>query len=231
VTHWESALVAALIGAVAAVERKGAFQLMLARPLPLAFLTGWAVGDPMGGLLVGIPMELLFMGAVNLGAALPPQESLAASGVAAVAALASAEPAAPGSAALAILVLVPLAVAGRAGERLIEDANTLIASRVEARVAAGHPGAVWWNVAGVIVPFAGAFAVTFVVAAAAPLFGKAWNALPAAGRDGLDGAWYGLVAVGAASSLRSVRWHRAPLVGATAFAGVLVASLLVWRLS
>src|SRR4051812_2473903 len=72
------AAIAALIGGLAAVERKGAFQFMLSRPIVLGPLLGWALGDARGGLLLGVPLELLFLGGVNLGGNLPDNESLLA---------------------------------------------------------------------------------------------------------------------------------------------------------
>ena len=72
------AAIAALLGGLAAVERKGAFQLMLSRPLVLGAILGWALGDARGGLLLGVPLELLFLGGVNLGGSLPDNESLLA---------------------------------------------------------------------------------------------------------------------------------------------------------
>src|SRR5207244_1656246 len=71
-------VIAALIGGLSAIERKGAFQLMLSRPIVLAPLLGWALGDAQGGLVLGIPLELLFLGGVNLGGSLPDNESLLA---------------------------------------------------------------------------------------------------------------------------------------------------------
>ena len=73
-----TAAVAALIGGLAAVERKGALQLMLSRPIVLAPLLGWALGDPRGGLVLGVPLELIFLGGVNLGGSLPDNETLLA---------------------------------------------------------------------------------------------------------------------------------------------------------
>ena len=78
-------LVLALVAGLAAVERKGFLQAMLSRPIALAPLIGWALGDLEGGLLVAAPLELLWLGAVNLGAALPVHEAL---GTAAIAPLA-----------------------------------------------------------------------------------------------------------------------------------------------
>src|SRR5207237_9387307 len=78
------AAIAALLSGLAAVERKGAFQLMLSRPLVLAPVLGWLLGDAHGGLLLGVPLELLFLGGVNLGGNLPDNESLLAGALTAV---------------------------------------------------------------------------------------------------------------------------------------------------
>src|SRR5438552_2111358 len=44
------AAVAALVGGLSAIERKGALQLMLSRPIVLAPILGWALGDARGAL-------------------------------------------------------------------------------------------------------------------------------------------------------------------------------------
>src|SRR5216683_1984701 len=51
---------------------------MLSRPIVLAPLLGWALGDPRGGLVLGVPLELIFLGGVNLGGSLPDNETLRA---------------------------------------------------------------------------------------------------------------------------------------------------------
>src|SRR5438105_4838367 len=48
------AAVAALVGGLSAIERKGALQLMLSRPIVLAPILGWALGDARGGLVLGV---------------------------------------------------------------------------------------------------------------------------------------------------------------------------------
>src|SRR5256884_8808609 len=111
-----TAAIAALIGGLAAVERKGALQLMLSRPIVLAPLLGWALGDPRGGLVLGVPLELIFLGGVNLGGSLPDNETLLAaaltSAVVPAGIFAGTGVDAP-LAALGLALLYPLAVAGR----------------------------------------------------------------------------------------------------------------------
>src|SRR6266702_1669478 len=77
-----SYLALGLVAGLAAVERKGFLQAMLSRPIALAPLAGLAVGDAAGGLFVATPLELLWLGAVNLGAALPVHEALGTAAIA-----------------------------------------------------------------------------------------------------------------------------------------------------
>src|SRR4051812_34655394 len=150
------AAIAAVIGGLAAVERKGAFQLMLSRPLVLAPLLGWALGDVHGGLVLGVPLELLFLGGVNLGGSLPENESLLAAGLtslvvpAGMAAHAGVD--AP-LAALGLLLVFPLAVLGRRLDRASERHNQLLMDEALARVARGDPEAARVNLRGLWLPF------------------------------------------------------------------------------
>src|SRR5512134_2483351 len=105
---------------------------MLSRPITLAPLAGWALGDLEGGLLVAAPLELLWLGAVNLGAALPVHEGLGTASIAGGAVLAGRALGAgtsPEVAVLAVLLCAPLALLGRKAERLVELWNERLAAR------------------------------------------------------------------------------------------------------
>lgn len=144
------------VAGLAAVERKGFLQAMLSRPIVLGPVAGLACGDAATGLLVGAPLELLWLGAVNLGAAVPLHESLGAAAVAGGAALATrlGVPA-PAAAAVALAVALPLSVVGRRADVLVERANERLAGRAARCLAAGdEPGAVRCNVGGLFLPFA-----------------------------------------------------------------------------
>src|SRR5947209_10354790 len=108
-----SAVVAALIGGLAAVERKGALQLMLSRPIVLAPVLGWVLGDARGGLMLGVPLELLFLGGVNLGGSLPDNETLLAGALTSIvvpAGMTAHTGVDPALAALGLILLFPLAL-------------------------------------------------------------------------------------------------------------------------
>ena len=58
-------------------------KLQLSYTRVVAPIAGLALGDPAGGLSVAAPLELLWLGAVNMGAALPIHEALGAAAIAA----------------------------------------------------------------------------------------------------------------------------------------------------
>src|SRR4051812_20211621 len=134
------AALAGLIGGLAALERKAAFQLMLSRPIVLAPVLGWALGDAQGGLMLGIPLELLFLGGVNLGGSLPENESLLAGALTGMVVPAGLAPGlgvdAP-LAALGLLLLLPLAFFGRRLERASEEHNNRLLDQALERAARG----------------------------------------------------------------------------------------------
>src|SRR5438445_11897179 len=140
--------IAALLGGRAAVERKGAFQLMLSRPLVLGAILGWALGDARGGLLLGVPLELLFLGGVNLGGSLPDNESLLAGALISMvvpAGIAAGTGVDAPLAALGLALLLPLALFGRRLDRAAEERNTQLLEEALSRAARGDPSAARGN--------------------------------------------------------------------------------------
>jgi mannose/fructose/N-acetylgalactosamine-specific phosphotransferase system component IIC len=164
-------LVLALVAGLAAVERKGFLQAMLSRPITLAPLAGWALGDLQGGLLVAAPLELFWLGAVNLGAALPVHEALGTAAIVGGGVLAGrslGSGTTPEIAVLAVLLCAPLALLGRKADRLVEAWNERLAARAEAQLAHHRPAAaVRANLYGLLLPFAIAAVLAPAGAAAA----------------------------------------------------------------
>ena len=214
----------------AAVERKGFLQAMLSRPIALAPLAGWALGDVRGGVLVAPPLELFWLGAVNLGAALPVHESLGAAAIAGGAVLAGralGTGVTPEVAVLAVLICAPLAIVGRSADRLVEAWNERIAARARTQLATGHPrAAVRANLYGLIAPFAlSAVLAPAGAALAAAAIPAILRGVPAAGEP-LALGWVAFAAFAAASGARALRARRAPawFFGALVVAAVALAA-------
>jgi len=120
-----------LVGLVA-IEGLAAFQVMLSQPLVLGPLIGLFLGDVKSGLLIGAELQLIWMGIVGIGAAVPPDiivgtgvaTSLAIlSGAGTEVALALAVPVALGAQALDILIRTLNAGLIHRADRLVEQGN------------------------------------------------------------------------------------------------------------
>jgi PTS system mannose-specific IIC component len=222
------------VAGLAAVERKGFLQAMLSRPIALAPLAGWALGDVRGGVLVAPPLELFWLGAVNMGAALPVHESLGAAAIAGGAVLAGralGTGVTPEVAVLAVLICAPLAILGRRTDRLVEAWNERLAGHAEAQLATGHlRAAVRSNLYGLLAPFA----LSAVLAPAGAAVAAAIIPALLRGRPEVGGplalGWVVFGAFAAGSGARALRARRAPawFLGAllvTAAAGLAAGSL------
>jgi PTS system mannose-specific IIC component len=219
--------IAAVVAGAAAVERKGALQLMLSRPLVVAPLLGAILGDARGGLLLGIPLELLFLGGVNLGGNLPDNETLLAAALTAMVvpagvAIGGVDPA---LAALGVALLFPLALFGRRLERASEERNLRIAAEVLRRVEAGDTSALALNLRGLVLPFAATTGICAAAGLASPLL--AWVRLRSSPQleVALIGAWHALSAVAAGCAIRAIRDPRAPIFATLSAAVMAVAAL------
>jgi PTS system mannose-specific IIC component len=224
-------LVVAVVAGLAAVERKGFLQAMLARPVALAPITGLVLGDLPGGLLLGPPLELLWLGAVNMGASLPPNEALGTVAIAAGAVLAgqaTGTGVTPAIAALAIALVGVLATVGRTTDRAIEEWNVRLASRAEALLERGSPrAAMRANLYGLLLPFAvSALLAPAAAALAAWVIPGVLRQIPAADAP-LAYGWAALTGIAAAAGVRAFRSQR----GIGLFAGAAALTLAVGRLA
>jgi mannose/fructose/N-acetylgalactosamine-specific phosphotransferase system component IIC len=214
-----SYLALGLVAGFASVERKGFLQAMLSRPIALATVTGLALGDVAGGLYVAAPLELLWLGAVNLGAALPVHEALGTAAIAGATVLTAralrlagyAGPALlPAVAALCVIVCAPLALLGRRADRYAEQWNERLYARAERDLAAGDAGAAARvNLVGLAMPFAVGFVLAPLGAAVASALvllavESAPGALPA-----LALGWVAFAAFACASGAKAMRAARA----------------------
>lgn len=227
-------LVLGLVAGLAAIERKGFLQAMLSRPIALAPIAGWALGDVGGGLLVAPPLELFWLGAVNLGAALPVHEALGTAAIVGGSVLAGralGSGVTPEVAVLAVLLGAPFALLGRKADRIVEGWNERIALHAEAALA-GHQlrEAVRCNLYGLAAPFT-------IAAVLAPLAAglAAWvvpavlRAAPAAGGP-LRAGFFAFAAFACASGAKALRARAAPRWFFAALALAVGAGLVAGRL-
>lgn len=221
------AAIAALASGLAAVERKGMGQFMLSRPLVLAPLLGWALGDAASGLMLGVPLELLFLGGVNLGGSLPENETLLASALtsALVPAGLSRGGVDPALAALGLLLLYPLARIGRRLDRASEQHNSALLDAALARAQAGDPGGVELNLRGLLLPFVSSAAICAGCALISPLLSALRESCGPRAVTGLEGAWHAAWALAVACAIRAIRDRRAPALAGAVVAGLLAAAL------
>jgi len=220
-------LVVAVVAGLAAVERRGFLQAMLSRPVALAPILGLALGDLRGGLLLGPPLELLWLGAMNMGAALPPNEALGTAAIAGGAILAGrllGTGVTPAVAVLAVAMAGALAALGRTTDRAIEEWNVRLAARAEALIARGSPNAaVRENLVGLLPPFlVSALLAPAVAALAAWVIPAILRDLPSASVP-LGWGWTALVGLAAAAGARAFRSAR----GIGLFAGAAAVTVAV----
>jgi PTS system mannose-specific IIC component len=68
------------ISLLAGIDRTAAMQFMVSRPIVAAPVTGLVLGEPLVGLQVGVLIELLWLGRLPVGAAIPPDDTQIAVG-------------------------------------------------------------------------------------------------------------------------------------------------------
>ena len=124
-----------------ALERKAFLQAMLSRPLVSATVMGALLGDVRAGLFVGMLLELFYLGTANLGAALPENDTVSATGTAAAAATMAAATGAGSTQALwsiAVLLFMPWGAWGGTLDRLLEGYMARLARVALASAEAGN---------------------------------------------------------------------------------------------
>ncbi|WP_093518743.1 PTS sugar transporter subunit IIC [Stigmatella erecta] len=227
---WTQVALAGLWGGMVAVERKAFLQAMLSRPLVSATVMGLLLGDVSAGLYIGMLLELFYLGTANLGASLPENDTLSATGTAAAAAGMAVATGADSTQAIwsvAVLLFIPLGRLGRYGDRLLEGYMARLARVALASAEAGNLSrAVRQNLWGMWPHFViyGAVCSGCVVLGGAlgPLVGL----LPLSLLRGLAWAFPAMASVAAVLAAQGSHARRAPLFAALGAAGVCLAILL-----
>ncbi len=154
------------VAALLQIDRKGFLQGLVARPLVAALGVALWLGDEAAGVLVGVPLSLLWLYEAQVGVHPPEHEVVGGAGVTAAAIYAGGGSASPETAALALVLLPAAATLGRLAETRIDTAQAELQAVAMRRVARGRDP---WpaNLAGLLLPAAGAG----LLAAATGLFG------------------------------------------------------------
>ncbi|MCJ7843109.1 PTS sugar transporter subunit IIC [Lederbergia sp. NSJ-179] len=120
-----TALIVALIAGIAQWDVFGWGDTMIQRPLVVGMLMGLALGDLKTGLMVGGTIEFMYLGVVAIGAAVPPDATMATSIAASLSILSGIG--AEAGAALA----VPVAIASQSLQMLIWTGNIGLLHRAD----------------------------------------------------------------------------------------------------
>jgi PTS system mannose-specific IIC component len=218
-------------GGLVAVERKAFLQAMFSRPLVAATAMGLLLNDVPSGLFIGMLLELFHLGTANLGASLPDNDTLSATGTSAAAATMAAATGAGSTPALwsiAILLFIGLARLGLQVDRVLERYSSRLARKAMASAEAGQlTRAMQQNLWGMWPHFVLFGAITSACALAGFFLGPLLERLPLPVLRGLAWAYPAMASVAAALAARGSHARRAPLFAGLGAGVVALAVLLV----
>ncbi|MDX9709473.1 MAG: PTS sugar transporter subunit IIC [Trichloromonas sp.] len=136
-------LYAGLVSLLVGLDRTAVLQLLISRPIVAAPLTGWVLGDFPLGLQAGTLLELLWLGRLPVGAAIPPDDTQIAVGGTALALVMGAQAGAEGlpMLLLCLLVALPLGKCGQIFDHLARKGNGRLLIRAEQELTWQRPAA------------------------------------------------------------------------------------------
>jgi len=220
---------AGLVAILAGLDRVALVQIMISRPLVAGPLTGWLLGNPLTGLEVGMLLELLWLGRLPVGAAIPPDDTQVAVGATVLTLTVGPLLGLKGMPfiILAVLVAIPLGKFGQVFDRLARHANDRLAISGADALHTGHTGQLERCHLLGLVSFAMASLTTYFVIVLVGSF-ILYNVAPlliGAVREAGFSLQYSLVLVGAASLLGTINVNRSISLFCAAFSGTL---LVLW---
>ncbi len=132
--------VTVVVAILCGLDRTAAGQFMICRPIVAAPLTGWLLGEVAIGLQVGAMLELLWLGRLPVGAAIPPDDSQVAVGCTFLAIMSHAQTGMPPQAvaAASLLISMPFGKAGQLFDRLARLANARLLNKAELALDSGR---------------------------------------------------------------------------------------------
>lgn len=222
-------LLAGLVAMLTGLDRVALVQVMISRPLVAAPLTGLVLGNPLLGLEVGMLLELLWLGRLPVGAAIPPDDTQVAVG-ATVLAFSMGQMLNLGGmpmVILAVLVAIPLGKFGQIFDRLARNVNDRLAVAGLKALGSGNTNGLERRHLMGLISFAVsslATACVIVLIGSVVLFYTAPQLIGAVRDTGLS-LQYSLIIVGAASLLGTINVNRSISLFCAAFSGTL---LVLW---
>ena len=222
-------LLAGLVAMLTGLDRVALVQVMISRPLVAAPLTGLVLGNPLLGLEVGMLLELLWLGRLPVGAAIPPDDTQVAVG-ATVLAFSMGQMLGLGGmpmVILAVLVAIPLGKFGQIFDRLARNVNDRLAVAGLKALGSGNTNGLERRHLMGLISFAVsslATACVIVLIGSVILFYTAPQLIGAVRDTGLS-LQYSLIIVGAASLLGTINVNRSISLFCAAFSGTL---LVLW---
>ena len=224
-------LLAGVVSIGAGLDRTAVFQFMVSRPIVAAPLAGWLLGDPVAGLQVGILVELLWLGRLPIGAAIPPDDTQVAIGATALAVAMGRYLEIEGYAftMLAVLTALPIGKIGQLFERLARQGNGRLLQQADAALAAGRLGEIERDHLRGMAHFALASLATYgVIIAGGSLFLFLFaEPLLEPVRDAANWLQLAFILIGTAVIIGTIHVSRAMTLFAASFA---TAFLMLWLL-
>lgn len=227
---WTQVALAGVWGGLVAVERKAFLQAMFSRPLVAATAMGSLLGDVPSGLFVGMLLELFHLGAANLGASLPDNDTLSAtatSAAAATMATATGAGSTPALWSLSVLLFIGLGRLGRWMDRSLEGYSARLARKALVSAEAGQLlRAMRQNLWGMWPHFVLYGALTASCALSGFFLARVLERLPLEALRGLAWAYPAMASVAAAIAARGSHAKRASLYAGLGAGAVTVAMVL-----
>ncbi len=216
-------LLASAVAMVTGLDRVALVQVMISRPLVAGPLAGWVLGQPLVGLEVGMLLELLWLGRIPVGAAIPPDDTQVAVGATVTAITMGHSLGFHGMpmVLLSVLVSIPLGTCGQVFDRLARQINDRLSATACDALEVGNVKLMERNHLLGILSFALsslATAVVVVLVGSLVMFLFAPTLIRAVQHAGLS-LQYSLVLVGAASLLGTINVNRSVSLFCAAFTG------------
>jgi PTS system mannose-specific IIC component len=131
--------VGGIVAVFTGLDRTALLQVLISRPLVAGPLVGWLLGVPENGLLIGALTELLWLGRLPVGAAIPPDDTQVAVAATTLTVLLGGgqEYAAEPLSMFCLLLSMPPAKVGQLFDRWARERNGRLQKRAEEAIEAG----------------------------------------------------------------------------------------------